>query len=833
MPYAEVALHVPTRKSFIYHIPPELQPQALPGCLARVEFGVAQQPALIIARQEESPIPETKPIIELLHPQPVLTPLQIELAQWLSERNLAPIGACLWLMLPPGFAGKADRLYRYLREADEASPQQMILPGAAPGGSLPQQVLSYLRERGPRRLRQLQRAFPKQPLRAALSQLVESRCLAAEAVLAPPSARRKTVTRLHRGHPPPSNISDEYARILEEIVKLPQRPSIPEAILATGATRYRIGKLLDAGLLEKREELVWRDSLRDSDFVPTQAPKLSPDQQAAWLPIKAALQQESAQCFLLHGVTGSGKTEIYLRAIAAALAQGRSAILLVPEIALTPQTVRRVAERFPGKVALVHGSLPSGERYDTWHRARAGTVSVIVGTRSALFTPLPRLGLIVLDEEHDASYKQGPGMSEPHYHARDTALALAEPRAATVILGSATPDLGSWRRAQRGQFTYLQLPQRIMGHRQRILQQALRFERSPRYEGDGGDALTTNLPPVQLVDMRAELRAGNSTMFSRALQSSLAEVLERGEQAILLLNRRGQASYVFCRDCGFVLQCERCDLPLTYHGSGQVLRCHHCGAGAPQPDTCPACQSTRIRYFGAGTQQVEAALQALLPQARSLRWDTDSASSPRQHFEILRQFSERQADILIGTQMIAKGLDLPLVTLVGALSADIGLALPDYRAGERVFQLLTQVAGRAGRGLLGGHVILQSYQPEHPALQMAAQHDVAGFIEQELAARRELGYPPFRRLARIVFQHTDAQRVCQQAQLAAERLQTILQQRNLSASQLIGPAPCYFQRIDRQYRWHLLLRSPDPALALGELRLEPGWQLDIDPVDLL
>jgi len=920
MRYAQVALNVPARKSFDYHIPDELTGLLMPGSLVRVEFGVAMQPAVVLSLRGESDIPQTKPIIELLDPAPALSQPYLDLATWLSETCLAPIGACVWLMLPPGFTGKSDRLYRYLRdELDADQPQQMILPGADPKVErpLPRRLLDYLRDKGAKLAPQLKRAFPKQPVETALAHLESVGMVAAESVLAPPATRAKTVKRLYpnyssediaafgskmeksakhadllaliaerdedalgvkdaldavgaKNRGPLNKLVAEglvfieetdrgeqdliileatpervetlletwrgtayVAQLLRDLLDLPEPPTMPDALRATGASRTMMNKLVKVGALELREEQVWRDSLRDFDFVPDSAPKLTPDQQKAWHEIKPALRRDEPARFLLHGVTGSGKTEIYLRAIAETLAQGKSVILLVPEIALTPQTVRRVSERFPRQVALVHGSLPAGERYDAWGRARAGDVSIIVGTRSALFTPMPNLGLIVLDEEHDASYKQSPWMLEPHYHARAAAEYLTGINRGTLILGSATPDLATWYRGRRGRYTTLHLPERIMGHRQRIQQQAHRLGVESRYREERADALTIPLPPVSLVDMRAELRAGNNSMFSRELQRALAHVLERGEQAMLLLNRRGQATYVFCRDCGYALECARCDTPMTYHRIERSLRCHHCGNSAAAPDTCPACGSARIRYFGAGTQQVDEALRALFPAARTLRWDIDSARSPRMHFEILDQFIKRQADVLIGTQMIAKGLDLPLVTLVGVVSADIGLALPDFRAGERVFQLLTQVAGRAGRGVLGGAVILQTYQPEHYVIQAAAQHDYAGFAERELRYRRELGYPPYRRLTRILFSYSKAERARQQAEFAAERLRQILQERELTGSAIIGPAPCFYTRVDRQYRWQLLLRSPDPRAALLDLSPQPGWRIDIDPVSVL
>ena len=920
MPYAEVAVNLPLRQAYTYHIPAALDGQLAPGSLVRVQFGASMEAAIVLAIRAETDLDFTKPIIELLDDAPLLAPEQLELANWLAERCLAPIGPCCWLMLPPGLTGKSDKRYHFLRDdlLDER-PQQLSLLGfqRKPEQSLARDLLERLRERGPLRLRQLKRAFPKQRVEKELQRLCSADMVSLESVLAPPTARAKTVKVLYpacsaaqipefakrvgkstqtiqlleeiaardedaigvqealdlvgaktraplnrlidlalvfieateRGEQDlvildaaPERIAktlsmwrgDAWAvSALQTILDMPAPPTPKEAADACGLSRAKINKLVSIGALELREERVWRDSLRDIDYVPGSAPALTPDQQRVWEDIQPAIAEERTARYLLHGVTGSGKTEIYLRAIDETLKRGKRAILLVPEIALTPQTVRRVSERFPGRVALMHGSLPAGERYDSWQRARSGAVDIIVGTRSALFTPLPKLGLIVLDEEHDASYKQPPWMSDPHYHARDAADFMAQRCQATLILGSATPDLGSWQRAQRQHYQLLQLPRRIMGHRQRVQGQAQRLGGAIRYESHAGDALTAELPPVAIVDMRAELRAGNASMFSNQLAAALEQALARGEQAMLLLNRRGQATYVFCRDCGYTLECQRCDMPLVYHRVDEALRCHHCGNHQPQPSACPNCGSGRIRFFGAGTQQVESELQKRFPAARTLRWDIDTARSPRMHFEILGKFAARQADVLVGTQMIAKGLDLPLVTLVGVVSADLGLSLPDYRAGERVFQLLTQVAGRAGRGVLGGQVILQTYQPRHYVIQAAAQHDYAGFVAQESDYRRQLGYPPYRRLARIVFRDRDAAQAQAQAQYAAAALREILQDEGLTGTRLIGPAPCFYARIDRHFRWHLLLRGPDPRAALRKLKKAPGWQVDVDPVDIL
>ncbi len=649
---------------------------------------------------------------------------------------------------------------------------------------------------------------------------------------------------------PPENVEAELIKLRKaevplHILKVLARESgamdVSWLYAQTGAKLDDLKRLEEEGLILLGEQPAWRDSLANRDFVPSIAPPLTPDQESVWEIVEKRIREwgwgkASAELsnglFLLHGVTGSGKTEIYLRAIELTIAQGRGAIFLVPEIALTAQTVRRVAARFPGQTAIVHSRLSEGERYDTWRRAREGLISVIVGTRSALFTPLQDVGLIVLDEEHDSSYKQSE--PAPTYHAADVAEFIMRQNDGVLILGSATPDLESVYRAGRGDFKLLNLPTRIMGHRIRILEQSEREGVNSRYyPARAEDAMAIDLPPVQVVDMRSELKSGNTSIFSRDLQDAISETLHRREQAILFLNRRGSATYVFCRDCGYVASCPRCDTPLTYHRSGEALRCHRCGYSGAQPTTCPNCGSLRVKYFGAGTQQIEQAVIEHFPGTRLLRWDADTAGSPETHELFLQRFTDHKADILIGTQMVAKGLDLPLVTLVGVVSADEGLNMPDFRAGERSFQLLTQVAGRAGRGLLGGRVILQTYQPDHYAVRAASKHDFSGFYEREIAYRRDMGYPPFRRLARIIFRDESEVRARTDAENAANVLRTRLKKLNLTGIEIIGPAPCFFSRVNKVYRWHLLLRGTDPAAVLRGLDIQRTWHIDIDPVDVL
>jgi primosomal protein N' (replication factor Y) len=582
----------------------------------------------------------------------------------------------------------------------------------------------------------------------------------------------------------------------------------------TGADLSTLQELAERGLVSLHAE----EYERPHPTRPEAPPRLTPDQGAVWRQIEArmGLQQEGREphVVLLHGVTGSGKTEIYLRALEATLGAGQRAIVLVPEISLTAQTVRRFEARFPGRVAVIHSQLSLGQRYAAWDRVRRGEADVVIGPRSALFAPLSRIGLVVLDEAHDGSYKQAEPIPLPAYHARETAVALGRLTGATVILGSATPDLVTYYRATQGTYDLLELPHRIIPNTQYPDAQP-------------------SLPPVRVVDLRQELRAGNRSIFSRSLQEALCQTLEANQQAILFLNRRGAATFVLCRDCGYVARCPRCDVPLTFHRmstSGRLI-CHHCNHREPTPKHCPDCGGQRVRYFGLGTERVEDTVRELYPEARLLRWDRDTASGP-DHERFLQAFVDHRADVLVGTQMIAKGLDLPLVTLVGVISADTALYLPDYRAAERTFQLLTQVAGRAGRSPRGGRVVVQTYNPGHYAIQAAAHHDYAGFSQQELAFRRRLGYPPFRRLVALRYSSDDAYHCRAEAEHLGRWLEAEIQRLGLQAD-LIGPAPCFFSRVRGRYRWQIVLRSPDPMPLLSDAALPRGWRVDVDPDSLL
>jgi primosomal protein N' (replication factor Y) len=587
------------------------------------------------------------------------------------------------------------------------------------------------------------------------------------------------------------------------------------------------------GLVALGEGQVWRDPLQGVIPASSAPPRLTQDQRTAWEEIQKSLADARAGLpvspFLLHGVTGSGKTEVYLKAVEATLRQGRQALVLVPEISLTPQTVNRFLARFPGQVGLAHSRLSDGERYDTWRRARAGQIGVVVGARSALFTPFPAPGLVVLDECHDDSYYQN---DPPFYHAVEAALAYARITNGVCLLGSATPDITQTYQAAQGGWRYLRLPARILAHQQEVEAHTRLLGTPSHYRPLEEEAAAIELPPVTTVDMRQELREGNRSMFSRELQSSLAQVVERGQQAILFLNRRGSATYIFCRDCGYALKCPRCDLPLTYHSPRAALTCHHCGYQRKLPLNCPQCGSKRIRQYGAGTEKVEAEVQALLPQARTLRWDYESTREKGTHEVILSHFSAHRADVLIGTQMLAKGLDLPLVTLVGVVLADVGLNLPDYRATERTFQVLTQVAGRAGRSPLGGRVILQTFQPENYAIQAAARHSYREFYKQEIESRRQLKLPPFTKLVRLEYRHIDAQQAEAAAASLGAQLSAWIVSEDRLATDLIGPAPCFFARLAGMYRWQIIVRGAD-VLSFLRGRSFPGWRIEVNPPSLL
>ncbi len=549
-----------------------------------------------------------------------------------------------------------------------------------------------------------------------------------------------------------------------------------------------------------------RDPLAGQVILPTQPLTLFPEQVAALDLINGAIDTLKPSVVLLHGVTGSGKTEVYLQAIRHVLDQGKGAIVLVPEISLTPQTVERFRSRFGGAIAVLHSHLSDGERHDEWYRIYEGQARIVIGARSALFAPVDKLGLIVVDEEHEPSYKQAEA---PRYHARDVAVMRGQMEGCAVVLGSASPALESYYNVRRGKYGLAVMGRRV-DHRQ--------------------------MPVMRIVDLRIEAeREGQVNILSRELAAAIRSRLEKAEQTMLFLNRRGFATAVLCPLCGFVAVCDQCSVKLTYHKDAEELRCHMCGRVSRLPARCPACGGRTIKFSGIGTQRVEAIVRSFFPQARVRRMDADTTTRKLAYHEILGDFKARKIDILIGTQMIAKGLHFPGVTLVGVIYADLGLLLPDFRAAERTFQLLLQVSGRAGRGDVSGEVIVQTFAPEHPAIQAARRLDYAGFMDQELESRRELMYPPFAHLVCVTLEGTSGELVA----MAGGQLAKQLRPKLTSAVKMAGPIPAPFSRIKGRYRHQLMLRSPSVKAmsqplqaALRELKWPAAVRLAID-VDAL
>jgi primosomal protein N' (replication factor Y) len=561
-----------------------------------------------------------------------------------------------------------------------------------------------------------------------------------------------------------------------------------------GITSSTIKGLIQKGLLGQKEVEIYRNPFGDREFKRTEPLPLTEEQRKAIIPILNSIEEKRHETFLLYGVTGSGKTEVYLQSIQRVLQDGKEAIVLVPEISLTPQMVNRFKGRFGDQVAVMHSGLSAGEKYDEWRKIQRKEVKVVVGARSAIFAPFENLGIVIIDEEHETSYKQE---ENPRYHARDVAIERAGKYKCPVVLGSATPSLESFARAHKGVYQLLSLPKRMNNQ---------------------------SLPSVEIVDMREELREGNRSMFSRVLLDKIKDRLEKKEQIVLFLNKRGHSSFVMCRDCGYVINCPHCDISLTYHRFNQQMKCHYCGYEASVPNTCPECESEHIRYFGTGTQKVEEELAKVLPEAKVIRMDVDTTSRKGSHEKLLDQFQEGHADILLGTQMIAKGLDFPNITLVGVLSADTMLHLPDFRSSEKTFQLLTQVSGRAGRHELEGEVIIQTYTPEHYSVELAGEQDYDKFYEREMMVRKIHRYPPFYYISLVTVSHEELM----MAVSVTEKITQYIQSRLSAESIVLGPVASPIPRINNRYRYQCLIKyKREPELGQALKKVLDNYQHEI------
>lgn len=803
-------------REFTYHVPAHLEEQLEVGSYVLVPLGPRRLPGWVTGFTRERPDFRTRPIAELLVDDPVLDERGVALARWMAEHYLCSLRDALRCLLPPG-SGR-DVCTHVAAEADGAAAAEVL--ARAPRQ---RQVFEAVVEAGEIELDELVDALrgedesvTRSVVNSALGTLRDRGLVSVHRTLDRPRVRqrRQQVARLRGDRDWVAVIEELEGRAPAQVETLEALLEADEGLLVAELSRSAVGALEERGLVSVARERVLRAPEgaemegQVADFL-----ELTAHQRGAYDRVVEALHDRRYLGLLLHGVTGSGKTEVYLHAIAAALAEGRGAIVLVPEIALTPLMVGRFRARFGDRLALLHSALSDGERFDEWARIERGDADVVVGARSAVFAPLEDIGVIVMDEEHERAYKQD---SPPRYHAGDVARRRAREHEAVLILGGATPSLETFHAAQRpdGDLTLCRLPERI--------------DSRP-------------LPEVEVIDLRGETLMGRGGTFSQRLLDALDECLGRGEQAMLFLNRRGFSTFVMCRECGFSLRCPDCSVSLIYHHASREMRCHHCDHAVPMPDRCPACGSEDIGFHGLGTERVADQVTREFPDARVLRMDRDTTSRKGAYADILQRFADGEANVLIGTQMIAKGHDFPNVTLVGVLNADVGLNRPDFRASEQTFQLLTQVAGRAGRSDKPGRVLVQTYNPDHIAITAASRHDYDSFYEHELANRRENVYPPFVRLINLTITDEDEPRALAIARKMAYELQEQGLAHKRGEQQFVGPARAPLAKLRGRHRYHLLLKGPRLAPlrdalaealdALGESAA--AVSADVDPLDMM
>ncbi|MGC4375586.1 primosomal protein N' [Fictibacillus sp. Mic-4] len=761
---AKVIVDVPANtvnRSFDYKVPEKWTDTIQPGMRVVVPFGPRKLQGFVIELCGKSEAKRLKEIDELLDPVPVLTDELIELGKWLAKETLCFLISAYQVMLPSAMKATYKKEFRLLNENE----------------SLPAEISEWFKHRKSVPLEDVLSVTPS-PL-SLFQKLVKEKKL--EVIYQIKDKAAVKTVKLVKANGGRKEIERYLDSLMKQALKqkeilnyfLSHNEAVPigDLIDMFDTTRSTIQAMVKKGFLVLVEQEVYRNPY-DKNYHPSKPLMLTTEQQKAIQPILRNIENGKHETLLIHGVTGSGKTEIYLQSIQEAITKGKEAIVLVPEIALTPQMVTRFKERFGSHVAVLHSGLSIGEKYDEWRKIHRKEVSVVVGARSAVFAPFENLGLIIIDEEHESSYKQE---ENPRYHARDVAIWRGKFHQCPVVLGSATPSLESYARAQRNVYTLCELKERVNNR---------------------------ELPAVSVIDMREELRAGNRSMFSRELYSKLSERIEKGEQSVLLLNRRGYSTFVLCRDCGYVAGCPHCDISLTYHKKHHLLKCHYCGYQEGMPSVCPSCYSEHIRFFGTGTQKVEEELAKILPEAKVIRMDVDTTSRKGSHEKLLNEFGSGAANILLGTQMIAKGLDFPKVTLVGVLAADTMLHLPDFRASEKTFQLLTQVSGRAGRHALKGEVVIQSYTCSHYSIQLAAEHDYLSFYKKEMGIRKAHQYPPYYYLSLVTISHPDLMKVVS----VSEKIAAFLKRQMTNETIVLGPVASPLSRIKDRYRYAVMVK---------------------------
>jgi len=823
--YALVAPALPVDKNFEYSIPDDLAQKAQAGKRALVPFRARKITGYLLKIYDHPELEPSriKPIIDILDEEPLFRPGQIELFNFCSEYYQAPLGQVLKTALPPGINVSSRRLVRITELGREKAG------GLSPPAKTVIELLDQLDELPVDKIQSLSgESIPDSTLKSlARKGLIE---IADEIEQARVKPREELEIRLKRV--PSQDQELLLSRRAKEQYRLILHLKASGPVLVSELRDQFKNPLALARALEKRG-LVTTGKRRVErkpftlELIPGKEPdNLTPAQKAALNEIKQAMVENRSEVFLLEGVTGSGKTEVYIQAAKIVLGRGRTVLILVPEIALTPQLMHRFRTRFPEeKIAILHSGLSASERFDQWWQIRRGEVSMVIGARSAVFAPLEKLGLIVVDEEQDSAYKQESGV---HYQARDLAVWRGKKENAQVILGSATPSLESAYNAELGKYKLLQLPERVdfrpLPHIELL---DLRKELSLDQDAAGE-------PAGRLKELSPERQISAGSIISGALKAELVENFRRGNQTIIFLNRRGFAPILVCLDCGHSFNCPNCSVALTWHKSrtsqkispiygkpeGQsYLLCHHCGYHAPAADYCPVCLSARIRDLGVGTERVEQELKKVLPQARIARMDRDTMSNRRAYFELIQQMEIREIDVLAGTQMVAKGHDLPGVTLIGVLLADQSLNIPEFRSSERTFQLLTQVAGRSGRGQLPGKVIIQTFNPEHYSIRHAMRHDFQGFYEEEMPLRKKFGYPPYTRLFLFRLSGTNADAVSESARLLSRISRGLNKRKEFKEIRILGPAPCPIFRLRGRARFQLLAFSKH-ASPLGNLAIQ-------------
>ena len=812
MRFAEVAVDAPTGSSrtFSYSLPDDMRLAA--GQLVRVPFGPRTLQGIVFELTDSPQVQETRQVSEVLFDEAIVDSTHLSLALWISEYYRCSLFEAVAPMLPPGSRVQTRTMLSLAHEVSDIksvanSDRQLRLletigrEGRADVEALVSTLGEWVRMTiGPLVSRGVLERSYRSARRTIGPRYVEY-----------VRVRTNALKEIRKWLSAPGNRAHRQSALIVRLIE--SNGLIPASQARREFGSSAVVALATRGFLEIERTQVFRDPLADRDFQPEPVITLSRSQQSAVSAVVDALRDttDNPRVVLIQGVTGSGKTEVYLSSVEECLALGRQAIVMVPEIALTPQTIERFAARFPGQVAVQHSGLTDGQRHDQWWAIQSGSRNVVIGSRGAVFAPVSNPGLIVLDEEHEWTYKQHDAV--PRYHARSVAEQLGSLSGAVTLLGSASPDVGSYYRGRRGECGLHVLRDRLVR------------------EPDGSTSVVP-LPSVEIVDMRRELREGNREMFSRRLHTELESCLNAGRQAILFLNRRGTATHLQCRHCGSSLSCRSCDVALTYHRPIQRLICHYCGRRRRMPDNCPECLSFRLSLYGIGTQSVAAEVEREFPQARVLRWDRDATRHAREYEGLLSEFRSGHADVIVGTQMIAKGLHLPGVTLVGVVLADVGLGIPDYRSGERTFQLLCQVAGRSGREHESGRAIFQTYQPENYAIRAAQAQDYELFYIAEMRYRREQRNPPYSRLIRLLYSHTNISTAESRARELADTLRLAKSEADLTDVEVLGPTPPYPSRLRGRYRWHVVLRGRNPRALLDMVEIPREWSVDVDPVAL-